>query len=52
MDIFGIGMVAMQAMIFNSTRKYYLNECEGDHTLSFDNKQLKTDFNELREVYP
>ena len=36
-------------MLFNSTRRYYLDEAD---TISFDHKQLKIDFNELREVYP
>ena len=52
MDVFGIGTIALEAMLFNPTRRYYLNENEQGNSLQFDAKQLKNDFRELREVYP
>ncbi|CAM5999413.1 unnamed protein product [Sphagnum balticum] len=51
-DVFGIAMVALEAMLFNSTRKYYLSNCSNELNLTFDEKQLKTDIRELRGVYP
>lgn len=48
MDIFGIGTIALEAMLFNPTRRYYLNNSENDFSLTFDTKQLDVDFQELR----
>lgn len=52
MDIFGIGMVALEAMLFNPTRRYYLDQADKENSLSFDHKQFKADFAELKQVYP
>jgi len=36
MDVFGIGMIAMESMVFNSPRRYYTNQSTSDFSLSFD----------------
>ena len=45
-------MVALEAMLFNSTRKYYSSLSTTDHSLIFDENLLKRDFKELKDIYP
>lgn len=45
-------MIALEAMLFNSTRRYYSNCSSNYSSLNFDEKLLKKDFRELKEVYP
>lgn len=52
MDVFGIAMVALEAMLFNSTRRYYSNLSNNEHALAFDQRLLEKDFRELTDVYP
>jgi hypothetical protein len=52
MEVFGVGMVALEAMLFSSTRRYYASLSSNEHAFSFDQKLLRKDFKELREVYP
>jgi len=41
--VFGIGMIAMEAMLFHSTRQYYLKKSSNDFSLIFDERQLLAD---------
>jgi hypothetical protein len=43
MDVFGIGMVVLEAMVFNPTRRYYLDRSE-EMDLVFDQQQMAADF--------
>lgn len=52
LEVFGIAMIALEAMLFNSTRRYYSNCSSNEYSLNFDEKLLKKDFRELKEVYP
>jgi serine/threonine protein kinase len=52
MEVFGIGMVALEAMLFNSTRRYYSNLSNNEYALAFDQKLVRKDFKELRDIYP
>jgi hypothetical protein len=52
MEVFGIAMIALEAMLFNSTRRYYSSHSANDCSFAFDQKLLSKDFKELREIYP
>lgn len=45
-------MIAIEAMLFNSTRRYYSSCSSNDYSLNFDEKLMKQDFKELKEIYP
>lgn len=48
LEVFGIAMIALEAMLFNSTRRYYSTPSSNDYSLQFDDKLLKKDFKELK----
>jgi serine/threonine protein kinase len=52
LEVFGIAMIALEAMLFNSTRKYYSNCSSNEYSLTFDERLMRKDFRELKEIYP
>ena len=39
-------------MLFNCTRRYYSNLSSNEQAIVFDQKLLKKDFKELKDIYP
>jgi hypothetical protein len=51
LDVFGVAMVALEAMLFNSPRRYYLTQ-DSEFALAYDERRFRSDFRELQQIYP
>ena len=52
MEVFGIGMVVVAAMLLHSPRRYFFSKHSNEHPTCFDYSQLQKDLRELNDIYP